>query len=131
MTLRTSPATALLALAGLVVVSCRAEAFVNRQARLMAHVVTSDGRAGVPCTATALLFGETDAQAETVAGSDVVLTVGMTTPLKVQAPIRARVALRVVCQGYGTVTTPDRETEVAATNPPKVEFGTISSPLLK
>lgn len=102
------------------------EVFMNRTATLVVRVVTPDARTGVPCTATALLAGEAQAYTEVVAGADVTLTVGMMTPLKVRAPVKARVALRVACEGYAPATTPVRDIEVSAAAPPKVDFGQVS-----
>jgi hypothetical protein len=103
------------------------EAYLNRRAQLVAHVVTSDGHTGVPCKVTALLFGDEEDQAEIASGSDATLVVGMLTPAKVDAPVKARVALRVACRGYATITTPAREVEVSALDPPKVDFGTVAA----
>jgi len=87
------------------------EAYLNRRAQLVARVVTSDGHTGVPCKVTALLFGEEEAQAEIASGSDATLVVGM----------------MMACRGYATVTTPAREVEVSALDPPKVDFGTVAA----
>ena len=103
------------------------EAYLNRRAELVARVVTSDGHTGVPCKVTALLFGEEEAQAEIASGSDATLVVGMMTPAKVDAPVKASISLRVACRGYATVTTPAREVEVSALDPPKVDFGTVAA----
>jgi hypothetical protein len=111
---------------GVVLICNACQAFVNRRAILSARVVTSDGQAGVPCTVTALLFGQEEASAQVLAGADAILTIGMMTPAKVQSPVKANVALRVACQGYSSTTTGERETEVTALDPPKLEFGTIS-----
>jgi hypothetical protein len=105
------------------------EAFINRRATLTAHVLTADGRVGVPCQVTALLFGDEYAQAEMNAGNDAEVAVGMLTPAKATQPVTARVALRVDCQGYAVVTTPERETAVAAVGVPVVEFGTVTVPV--
>jgi hypothetical protein len=102
------------------------EAFVNRRANLAAKVVTSDGRTGVPCTVTALVLDEEDAQATVAAGDDVVVVVGMLTPAKAEATVKARVALRVACEGYAPVTTPEQETTLAMLNVPMVDFGTVT-----
>ena len=104
------------------------EAFLNRQAHLAVHVITSDGRTGVPCSVTALLFGQEDARADVAAGTTAQVTIGMLTPVRASKPVKARVALRVACEGYGTVTTPDRETEFAVVNVPSVEFGSVVVP---
>jgi hypothetical protein len=103
------------------------EAFVSRRATLAAHVATSDNRAGVPCTVTALLFGEEDTRAEVTSGAPTELSIAMMSPARVQAPVRARVALRVACQGYASVTTDAREVEVTVLDPPKVDFGTVTA----
>jgi hypothetical protein len=103
------------------------EAYVNRRAHLAARVVTSDGQTGVPCKVTALLFGEQEGQAEIASGADAMLMIGMMTPAKVDAPVKANVALRVACRGYVTVTTPAREVEVSALDPPTVDFGTVAA----
>jgi hypothetical protein len=102
------------------------EAYVNRRASLAARVVTSDGRNDVPCTATALLFGEEESRANLTAGSDLSMVVGMMTPAKAAAPVKASVALRVACEGYATTTTPAREVEVSALNPPRLDFGVVT-----
>jgi len=116
--------------AALVLTACGGfvgEAYVNRRVHLAARVVTSDGHPGVPCNVTALLFGEEEGQAEIASGADATVMVGMMTPAKVEVPIKASVALRVACKGYATVTTPAREVEVSALEPPKVDFGTVTA----
>jgi len=105
------------------------EAYLNRRAQLVARVVTSDGHTGVPCKVTALLFGEEEGHAEIASGSDATLVIGMMTPAKVDAPVKATVALRVACRGYATVTTSAREVEVSALDPPKVAFGAVTASL--
>jgi len=82
----------------------------------------------VPCSVTALLFGQEDARADVAAGNKAQVAIGMLTPAKVSAPVKARVALRVSCQGYGTITTTEKETEVAVVNVPSVDFGSVSVP---
>lgn len=115
--------------AGLLAEACSGfvgEAFVNRRAILTARVATSDSRPGVRCTVTSLLFGEDDSRIEIATGAEATLLVGMATPANAPAPVKARVALRVACDGYRPLTTPERETEVAVLDVPKVDFGTIT-----
>jgi hypothetical protein len=74
----------------------------------------------------ALLFDDEEARAEVSSGSAFRLQVGMLTPAKLPAPLRAGVGVRVSCEGYAPVTTSTRETAVAVQDPPTVDFETIT-----
>ena len=115
-----------LAVQAILLSGCGDVVYVTRQAKLVGHVVTSSGRLGVPCTASALLFGDEYSSASVTSGGAVALAVGMLTPLRIPGALRANVAVRVQCEGHQTLTTPERSTEVTWFRPPTVEFGTLT-----
>ena len=115
-----------LALQAIFLVGCGDVVYVTRQAKLVCRVATSSGQPGVPCTASALLFGDEYSSASVTSGSAVTLAVGMLTPLRAPGVVRASVAARVQCEGHQTLTTPERSVELGWLRPPTVEFGTLT-----
>jgi hypothetical protein len=77
---------------------------------------------------TVLLFGDADAQANVTSGNKAQVAVGMVTPAKPPSPVKAHVALRATCEGYGVATTTAKEIALAVVDPPTVDFGTIVVP---